>query len=60
MRTGALTVAGQWRSFTAFPSILTISVMNDAAQQFLSSRDVMERISMPSTFIAANAPEVKD
>ena len=25
---GALTVAGQWRSFTAFPSILAIAVMN--------------------------------
>jgi hypothetical protein len=25
---GALTVAGQWRNFTAFPSILVISVVN--------------------------------
>jgi len=25
---GALTVAGQWRSFTAFPSILAIVVVN--------------------------------
>ena len=25
---GALTVAGQWRSFTAFPSILAIAVMS--------------------------------
>jgi hypothetical protein len=24
---GALTVAGQWRNFTAFPSILTIAVV---------------------------------
>ena len=24
---GALTVAGQWRTFTAFPSILAIAVM---------------------------------
>jgi hypothetical protein len=30
---GALTVAGQWRNFTAFPSILTIAVMNGAAPQ---------------------------
>jgi hypothetical protein len=29
--TGALTVAGQWRNFTAFPSILTIAVVNYAA-----------------------------
>ena len=28
---GALTVAGQWRSFTAFPSILAIAVVNYAA-----------------------------
>ena len=31
-RAGALTVAGQWRSFTAFPSILAITVVNCAAQ----------------------------
>jgi len=30
---GALTVAGQWRSFTAFPSILTIAVMKRAARE---------------------------
>jgi len=29
--TGALTVAGQWRSFTAFPSILAIAVVGFAA-----------------------------
>ena len=28
---GALTVAGQWRSFTAFPSILAIAVVDCAA-----------------------------
>ena len=28
---GALTVAGQWRSFTAFPSILAIAVLRNAA-----------------------------
>jgi hypothetical protein len=28
---GALTVAGQWRSFTAFPSILAIAVVKIAA-----------------------------
>jgi hypothetical protein len=27
MEAGALTVAGQWRSFTAFPSILAIAVV---------------------------------
>ena len=30
---GALTVAGQWRSFTAFPSILAIAVVNCAAHR---------------------------
>jgi hypothetical protein len=29
---GALTVAGQWRNFTAFPSILAISVVSCAAR----------------------------
>jgi hypothetical protein len=29
---GALTVAGQWRSFTAFPSILAIAVWNYSAK----------------------------
>jgi len=28
---GALTVAGQWRSFTAFPSILAIALVDCAA-----------------------------
>ncbi len=27
-RAGALTVAGQWRTFTAFPIILAITVVN--------------------------------
>jgi hypothetical protein len=31
--TGALTVAGQWRSFTAFPSILAIEVINCTAMK---------------------------
>jgi len=31
--TGALTVAGQWRNFTAFPSILTIAIVDYAAPQ---------------------------
>jgi hypothetical protein len=30
-KTGALTVAGQWRNFTAFPSILAIFMVNYAA-----------------------------
>jgi hypothetical protein len=34
---GALTVAGQWRSFTVFPSILAIAVMDCTAllEQYL-------------------------
>jgi hypothetical protein len=28
MEAAALTVAGQWRTFTAFPSILTITILN--------------------------------
>ena len=55
---GALTVAGQWRSFTAFPSILAIMVVKGAAQ-WLSSRYAMERFSMTSTFIAGLGREVK-
>jgi len=47
---GALTVAGQWRSFTAFPSILAIAVVNCAAPQ-RGSRNIMEQLSMTSTFI---------
>ena len=54
----ALTVAGQWRSFTAFPSILTIAVMNFAARSE-SSLYAMERFSMTSTFIARLGREVK-
>jgi hypothetical protein len=43
---GALTVAGQWRSFTAFPSILAIAVV-DCAALCRDSRYGMERTSMP-------------
>jgi hypothetical protein len=57
---GALTVAGQWRNFTAFPSILAITMVKCAAQVRVSSRDAMERVSMTSTFIAAILREVKD
>ena len=32
-KTGALTVAGQWRIFTAFPNILAIALVNNAAQR---------------------------
>jgi len=32
--TGALTVAGQWRNFTAFPSILTIAIVDYAAPRW--------------------------
>jgi hypothetical protein len=31
---GALTVAGQWRNFTAFPSILTIEVVTLIARSW--------------------------
>jgi len=48
-RAGALTVAGQWRSFTAFPSILAIAVVGFAAPQG-SSRYAMEQFSVTSTF----------
>jgi hypothetical protein len=34
LKTEALTVAGQWRNFTAFPSILAIAVVNCAAACF--------------------------
>jgi hypothetical protein len=34
-KAGTLTVAGQWRSFTAFPNILTIAVIG--ALPFVSS-----------------------
>jgi len=30
---GALTVAGQWRNFTAFPSILAIAELNATAHK---------------------------
>ena len=58
VETGALTVAGQWRSFTAFPNILAIAMMSCAAARDRSS-DVMETTSMTSTFIAGMAREVK-
>jgi hypothetical protein len=44
-KTGALTVAGQWRSFTAFPSILTIAMVS-CAEALDRSSDVMETTSM--------------
>jgi hypothetical protein len=42
---GALTVAGQWRSFTAFPSILAIAVVVCAAL-YKGGSYSMERTSM--------------
>jgi hypothetical protein len=45
---GALTVAGQWRNFTAFPSILAIAMVSLATAQ-CSSIYAMEAISMTST-----------
>jgi hypothetical protein len=32
IKAGALTVAGQWRNFTAFPSILAITLVECVAQ----------------------------
>jgi hypothetical protein len=55
---GALTVAGQWRTFTAFPNILAIAVVSCAAASSRCS-DVMESTSMTSTLIAGKAREVK-
>ena len=55
---GALTVAGQRRSFTVFPNILAIAVVSGAAASGCSS-DVMESISITSTFIAGKGREVK-
>ena len=55
---GALTVAGQWRTFTAFPCILAIAVVSGAAASGCGS-DVMESTSMASTFIAGKGFEVK-
>jgi hypothetical protein len=55
---GALTVAGQWRNFTAFPSILTIAVISCAAQ-LLSGSDVINPISMISSFMAGAEYEIK-
>jgi hypothetical protein len=55
---GALTVAGQWRSFTAFPSILAIAVINYAAP-CRSSIYEMETTSMSSIFINGTGRKVK-
>ena len=57
--TGALTVAGQWRNFTAFPSILTIAIVDYAAPQGSRNDDAMNAISMASTFINGPGHEVK-
>ena len=55
----ALTVAGQWRNFTAFPSILTIAVMSCAAL-LSSGSDVINPISMISSFAGEAEHEVKN
>jgi hypothetical protein len=49
----ALTVAGQWRNFTAFPNILAFAVVKFAAL-YSGSHYAMEQISMTSTFIDEN------
>jgi hypothetical protein len=54
----ALTVAGQWRSFTAFPSILAITVVRYAAR-YGSSGDGMKQTFMPSIVINVARREVK-
>jgi hypothetical protein len=54
----ALTVAGQWRSFTAFPSILAIAVIGLTALLRSGLYD-MELTSMPSTFINRTGGNVK-
>ena len=46
----ALTVAGQWRSFTAFPSILAIAVVK-ALPKTIRQPCLMETTSMTSTVI---------
>jgi hypothetical protein len=46
---GALTVAGQWRSFTAFPSILAIAVVGFTAPE-RSSSYAREQVSVTPTF----------
>jgi hypothetical protein len=58
VQAGRSTVAGQWRNFTAFPSILAIAVLNFATQS-MSDRDDMKQVSMPSTFITGIHVEVK-
>jgi hypothetical protein len=45
LRAGALTVAGQWRIFTAFPNILAIAVVN-VAVPWRNSRYIMKAIFM--------------
>jgi hypothetical protein len=51
---GALTVAGQWRNYTAFPNIQAIAVVNSIA--ILSSdHRVIKRSLTTSTFIKAGA-----
>ncbi len=58
IQASALTVAGQWRSFTAFPNILTIAVVWFAARTE-SSRDDMKQTFMSSMVINATRREVK-
>jgi hypothetical protein len=45
MKAGALTVAGQWRIFTAFPSILAIAVVKSTTP-WRSGSDAMKQTSM--------------
>ncbi len=46
-KAAALTVAGQWRNFTAFPSILAIAIMDRAAPS-RSCRNYKKLMSMTS------------
>ena len=49
---GALTVAGQWRNYTAFPSIQAIAVVNSIAR-LASNHRVIKQPLTTSTFIKA-------
>jgi hypothetical protein len=55
---GALTVAGQWRNFTAFPSILTIAVV-DCAASSIGQPVCHGTIFHDINFIAGSSHKVK-
>jgi len=55
-KAGALTVAGQWRSYTAFPNILGDSCDEVGGPNDQGSRYVIKLISMTSIFINGRRP----